>query len=385
LSTTTATGRPAPWRDVRVLRWVAQAAFLAATLAVVWWLRSNLISNLRRQGLRTDFGYLDQPAGFRIPGSAFSSGQPVSEALVVGLKNTALVAVAGIVLASVLGLIVGVARLSSNWLVRRAASLYVESLRNVPVLVIIIFWSLAVILKLPRVEWGDAVVLSNRGLWLPWLRAQAGAGAFRWVVVAAFGMALAVAWWRRRRFEATGQPPRRILWAAGALALVTAAGYGVLGGPVGLTLPELDGPAVRGGLRLEPEYTALLLGLVVYTASHIAEIVRASILAVPRGQSEAAEALGLSSGQRLRLVVLPQALRVMIPPLANQYLNLSKNSSLGVAIGYAEITSVTNILIGNGQPAPQSIAVMMGIYLVFSLAIAAVTNLAGRRLAVPTR
>jgi general L-amino acid transport system permease protein len=166
---------------------------------------------------------------------------------------------------------------------------------------------------------------------------------------------------------------------------VTAAGYGVLGGPVGLTLPELDGPAVRGGLRLEPEYTALLLGLVVYTASHIAEIVRASILAVPRGQSEAAEALGLSSGQRLRLVVLPQALRVMIPPLANQYLNLSKNSSLGVAIGYAEITSITNILIGNGQPAPQSIAVMMGIYLVFSLAIAAVTNLAGRRLAVPTR
>jgi general L-amino acid transport system permease protein len=270
---------------------------------------------------------------------------------------------------------------------RRAAALYVELFRNVPVLLIIVFLYLAVFLRLPpigrAIEWVDVFVLSNRGLVVPSLRATGSTGPFLVVVALALAAAAAAWIWRTRRFDATGEPHHRVLWAFGVLLVVVALGFLATGRPYGLSLPERGDLGVANGFRMAPEYAALLFGLVLYTASHIAEIVRGSILAVSRGQAEAADALGLSSFQRLRLVVLPQAFRIMIPPLANQYLNLLKNSSLGIAISVYEVTKVTRVSIAQGAPAPQSIGILMLVYLVFSLAIALVTNLVNRRLALP--
>ena len=377
--------RPPPWRNVRTLRIAFQVAFVAAVALFLLYLFANVTRNLDRLGIGTSFDYLSQPAGFAIPDSDFRSTQSLSAALLVGVQNTASVSLLGIVVATILGVVVGVARLSSNWLVRRTAAFYVESLRNVPVLLIILFWYLAVLLRLPQigraVDW-DVLVISNRGLVGPGLRQTDDLlllSAF-----AAFGAAAgAAAWiWRTRRFDRTGQPHRRVLWSSGVLVAALLSGYLVGGQPLAVSFPERGELATTGGFRLSPEYAALLFGLTLYTASHIAEIVRGSILAVPRGQTEAASALALSGFDRLRFVVLPQAFRVAVPPIGNQYLNLVKNSSLGVAIAFPEVTRITRITISQGGPAPQAIVVLMGVYLVFSLSIALVMNLVNRRLAL---
>jgi general L-amino acid transport system permease protein len=386
---TTTTRRPPPWRNVRVLRVAGQAAFLTAVVALLLYLLDNVVYNLERLGIPTGFDYLDQSAGFAIPNSDFRSSQSLLDALVVGVQNTAKVALLGIVLATILGVVVGVARLSSNWLVRRAAAAYVEAFRNVPVLIIIIFIWLGIFLRLPpisrAVEFLDIVVLSNRGLVVPWFDKEGSGAAFGLVALVAFLLAAAVWIWRTRRFDRTGQPHRRVLWAGGVLLAVLAVGFFATGTPWTVGTPERGELATAGGFRLAPEYAALLLGLTIYTASHIAEIVRGSILAVPRGQSEAANAVGLSGFQRLRYVVLPQAFRISIPPVANQYLNLVKNSSLGVAVSYYEVTKITQVSISQRAPAVQAILVLMGIYLVFSLSIALVTNLINRRLTLKGR
>jgi general L-amino acid transport system permease protein len=386
-TTTAATRRPPPWRDIRVLRVAAQVLFLVGVVSLVLFLLDNLVFNLRRLGIETGFDFLEQPAGFAIPDSDFRSSQTVQDAILQGARTTLVVALVGIALATVLGVVVGVARLSPNWLVRRTAALYVESFRNVPVLLIIVFLYLAVFLRLPpisrAIEWVDVFVLSNRGLVVPSLAATGSTGPFLVVLALALAAAVATWIWRTRHFDATGEPHHRVLWALGALAALLAVGFLATGRPYGLSLPERGDLGVEHGFRMGPEYAALLFGLVLYTASHIAEIVRGSILAVPRGQAEAADAVGLSSFQRLRLVVLPQAFRIAIPPLANQYLNLTKNSSLGIAISVYEVTKVTRVSIAQGSPAPQAIAILMLVYLVFSLAIAAVTNFVNRRLALP--
>ena len=383
-----APSRPPPWRDVRVLRIGAQVVFVAAVAGFLWFLYVNLVTNMRIQGIGTDYGFLDRRAGFRIAEAGFRSSQPLRDAILVGVKNTALVSLVGIVLATVLGVIVGVGRLSSNFLVRRASSLFVESLRNVPVLVIIIFWSTAVILKLPSIRepltW-PGMILSNRGLRVPWPAGHPGLGVFWLGLAAAAALAALVAMWRTRHFDRTGAPHHRVLWTTGTFAGVALVVYVALGAPFTISLPEIEGIHITGGTAVGPEYAALLLGLAVYTASHIAEIVRGSILAVPKGQTEAATAVGLSGLQRLRLVVLPQAFRVAIPPIANQYLNLTKNSSLGIAVAYAEITAVTFIAIGNANPAPQAISIMMLVYLAFSLGISAIANVINRRLQIAGR
>ena len=386
---TTITRRPPPWRNVRVLRVVGQAAFLTAVVALLLYLLDNVVYNLERLGIPTGFDYLDQSAGFAIPDSDFRSSQSLLDALLVGVQNTAKVALIGIVLATILGVVVGVARLSTNWLVRRAAAAYVEAFRNVPVLIIIVFIWLGVFLRLPPIsratEILDVVVLSNRGLVVPWFDKQGSGAAFGLVALAGFLLAAAVWIWRSRRFDRTGQPHRRVLWALGVLLAVLAVGFFATGRPWVIATPERGALATAGGFRLAPEYAALLLGLTLYTASHIAEIVRGSILAVSRGQSEAANAVGLSDFQRLRFVVLPQAFRISIPPVANQYLNLVKNSSLGVAVSYYEVTKITQVSISQRAPAVQAILVLMAIYLVFSLSIALVTNLINRRLTLKGR
>ncbi|MPZ73769.1 MAG: ABC transporter permease subunit [Nitriliruptorales bacterium] len=377
--------RPPPWRDIRVLRVVIQVAFLVVVVATVWYLYNNLRSNTR-----LGFDWLQQPAGFSIrdaPG--YSPGQRVLAAIRVGFFNTAQVAFLGIALATVLGIIIGIARLSTNWLVRRAAALYVEALRNIPVLLIIVLIYGAVMLQLPGVanagEFLESFIFSNRGVSVPWYQSQEGATSY--VAVIGLGVLVAAAlWvWRTRRFDRTGEPHHRVLWALGTVAGFILAGYFVLGAPIALSLPELEGRRVTGGTSLGTEYAALLIGLVLYTASHIAEIVRGSIQAVPHGQTEAANAIALTGFQRLRYVVLPQAFRIMIPPLANQYLNLTKNSSLAVAIGYPELTRIIGTVIGNGNPAPPSIAILMGCYLIFSIGISIITNIVNRALSLEPR
>jgi general L-amino acid transport system permease protein len=297
--------------------------------------------------------------------------------------------VVGIPLLTIIGVLVGVARLSTNWLVAKAAGLYVEILRNIPPLLIIFFVFNAVVLRFPLLQesfnFADLVIVNNRYLAVVGLTAQPNFGPFLAVMGVAVIIAAVVWWWRTRRSERTGAHHHRFLWSLGVFSVISLLGFFVLGGPIGLSRPVLDGRALEGGFAGLAAYWAVLAALVLYTASHVAEIVRGSILAVPRGQSEAANAIALSSFQRLRYVVLPQAMRVAIPPIISQYLNFTKNTSLAVAIGYAELTRITFQLIGNGQPAPQMIALLMGGYLIFSLIISLVVNVVNRRMQLVTR
>lgn len=375
-----------------MLRVTFQAVFLVAVVGFLLFLLDNTVYNLKQRGFPTgldSFDYLRQPAGFAIPDSDFRSSQSLLDALIVGVQNTIKVAVLGIVLATILGVLVGVARLSSNWLVRKAAALYVETFRNIPVLVIILFWYLGVMIRLPpirdAVEVLDLLAISNRGTVVPWFdKVGAGVG-FGLFALVAFAAAVVVWIWRTRRFDRTGEPHHRVIWSVGVLLLLLAVGFAVSGRPWTVTTPEVGELSTTGGFRLAPEYAALLVALSLYTASHIAEIVRGAILSVPRGQSEAADAVGLSGFQRLRHIVLPQAFRISIPPISNQYLNLTKNSSLGIAISYYEVTKVTQVSIAQSAPAVQAILLLMGIYLVLSLTIALVTNLVNRRMTLKGR
>jgi general L-amino acid transport system permease protein len=376
------------WRNVRVLRIVFQVVFLLGVVLFLLGLWENLTTNLRVQGIRTDFGYLQQPAGFAIADADFRPSQSIWDAIQVGAVNTIKVSLLGILVATVLGVVVGVARLSTNWLVRRSAAIYVESLRNIPVLVIILFWWLAVLLQLPAIRRAvdlDVIIISNRGLVGPGVEQTAALTGFLLAAAVGVAAAFAVAIWRTQVFDRTGQPHHRVLWSGGVLALFLVVGFLLFDRPVGISLPERGELATTGGFRLSPEYAALLVGLALYTASHIAEIVRGSILAVSRGQTEAANAVGLSGFQRMRFIILPQAFRISVPPIANQYLNLVKNSSLGVAIAFPEVTRVTRIAIGQQAPAPQSVLVLMGVYLFLSLIIALVMNLLNRRLTLKGR
>lgn len=386
--------RPPLWRDVRVLRVVIQVAFVVGVVVLLWWLYRNLITNLDRAGIRTDFGFLDQTSGFTMLGADrgaidFSSRDPIWTAITVGTYNTLRVSLIGIVLATIVGVVVGVARLSTNWLLRKLAAAFVEITRNVPHILLILFLYLAVLQALPpiseAIELRNLLVLSNRGLYVPWFEVAEGSEVFLGVCGLGVVLAAVVAWWRTTRFNATGAPHHRILWALGVFVVVAAAAWLVLDRPVSASLPARDGRVIDGGYEMFIEYGALLVGLVLYTSGFIAEIVRGSILAVSRGQSEAANALGLSAFQRLRYVILPQALRTAVPPTGNEFLNLTKNSSLGVFIAFPEIARVVRIAIGQGQPAPQLVFIMMGIYLAISLVLSLVTNILNRTLEVPTR
>lgn len=381
--------RPAFWRDVRVLRIVFQVAFVAAVVWAVLFLRDNLFDNLGRAGIRTDFDFLREPAGVRIGGSGFRPAQSVRDALAVGAKNTATAAIVGIALTTVLGTLIGVARLSTNWLVRKAAAFYVETFRNIPPLLVIIFLSLAVLVPLPAIgdarSFADLLVISNKGIGVVTFTLEDRAGTF-FIVLAVAMVGAAVLWvWRTRVEDRTGAPHHRVVWSLGFVTGVATFAFIGLGGPLGLSRPRVEGLQIAGGITMISGFTAVMLGLALYTASHVAEIVRGSILAVPRGQSEASQALALTEFQRLRFVVLPQAFRIAIPPIINQYLNLTKNTSLGIAVGYAELTSITFITIGNGKPAPQLVLILMAVYLLFSLVISVLTNLVNRRLQLSER
>lgn len=380
------TARPPFWRNLRVLRVLGQAFFVLLVVLAFRELFRNLSFGLQRQGLDLDFGFLQQRAGFPIKeGISYNPNQSYVRALQVGLVNTIRVAGIGIVVSSLLGMVIGVARLSPNWLVRKFAQVYVEGIRNTPVAVQIVFWYVAVVLALPAIDGGfslgEFAFLSNRGMAVPWFRAGDDAGAWGLFLLIALGAAATVWWWRTRVNERTGRPHHRLLWSIPLFAGLAAIGYVVAGDPLGLNVPEFTPRGYRGGAQLSPEFAALLIGLVIYTAAFIAEIVRGSILAVSKGQKEAAEALGLTPFQQLRYVVLPQALRVAIPPINSQYLNMTKNSSLAVLIGYPELVSVSRTISFQAGRATQVLIIVMASYLTMSLTISFFMNLLNRAVA----
>jgi len=381
--------RPPFWRNVKVLRAVIQIIALLGVGVVVYVLFFNVTNNLRARGIRTDFEFLDQPFGVRIAGSDLSPGAPVRAALINGVKNTLALTVVGLPLLTILGVLVGVGRLSANWLVSKVSTVYVEILRNLPPLLLIVFAFQAVILRLPPARspvtpfgW---FVISNLETHVPGFRAGEGYATFISIVGLALAVGALVWWWRTRVQQEAGAPHHRWAWSLGLVAVVATIAYLVIGRPLTITLPVLTGRVVDGGFRGLGAFFAVMGALVLYTSSHVAEIVRGSIQAVPKGQTEAASALALSGFQRLRFVVLPQALRTALPPVINQYLNYVKNTSLAIVVGFAEVTLIAFQAIGNGQPAPQVIITLMAAYLVFSLVISLIINVLNRRLRMVTR
>jgi general L-amino acid transport system permease protein len=384
------------YRNVRVLAWLAQVAFALGVVGLAWLLFTTMLGNLQKQGIPISFAFLSQPAGFGISeGLPFQPSQSYLTAFGVGVVNTLRAAVTGIILATLLGIGIGVARLSRNWLLERLATLYVETFRNVPLLLWLVFTYAAIRETLPRLRegptllWG-AVLMSNRGMALAWPQTSATYSAFQPWLLAGIGVSLGVWGWMAYRRRDTAALSRA-LWRGLAVCVVLW-GSGFLWTwltthlpPVVWSVPHIAGFNYQGGIVLSPEFTALLFGLVVYTASFIAEIVRAGILAVPRGQREAARALGLSDRQTFVLIIFPQALRVIIPPLINQYLNLTKNSSLAIAVGYPDLFSI-GLTINNqtGQAIPFVVMIMVT-YLSMSLLTSWLLNMLNRRLALKTR
>ena len=384
--------RAATWRDPRVRSIAYQALTIVLFLLFVAYIVNNAATNLARQGIASGFGFLDTTAGFDIGFTLidFSAVSSYGRAFVVALLNTLLVASVGCVLATIVGFLLGIARLSTNWLVARLATVYIETVRNIPLLLQLLFWYFAVLAALPvprnALSVADVVFLTVRGLIVP--RPIFGEGALAVVVVFLLAIiaTVIIARWARRRREETGQPFHTVLTGLGLIVVLPVLVFLALGAPVSFEFAEMGRFRLQGGLSLKPEFVALLLGLTIYTAAFIAEIVRAGILSVSHGQVEAAHALGLRGGHTLRLVVIPQALRVIIPPLTSQYLNLTKNSSLAVAIGYPEVTAVVagTILNQTGQ-AVEAILMTMAVYLTLSLTISLFMNWYNKRKALVER
>lgn len=383
------------YRNVKTITVLAQIAFVLLIGLLFYWLYSNMQASLQRSRIPLGFGFLNSPAGFAIAeGIPFDPSNTMARAFLVGIVNTIRVAILGIILATILGGLLGIARLSSNWLLRTIAGTYVAIIRNTPLLVQLIFWYIAVILKLPRVR--DAVgvnglfFLSNRGFTVAWPRATASFGAFQlwlWLGVAALIVSYVL---RRRRLQREDRPGSALpvaLLASGLTVLLGGIVVSLTNGvaPLRFDQPELTGFNYRGGASLSPEFFGLLLALTIYTAAFIAEIVRGGILAVSKGQREAAQALGLSPGQTLRLVIIPQALRVIIPPLTNQYLNLTKNSSLGIAIGFPDLFYVATTINNQSGAAVQVIFVIMVCYLSLSLLTSLIMNIYNARIRLVER
>ncbi|MEO8135105.1 MAG: amino acid ABC transporter permease [Betaproteobacteria bacterium] len=379
------------WRSQAVRGIIYQIIAVGLLGFAVWWLASNTLENMRVRGIQSGFGFLNQPAGFDIGESVidFDSANPYWKAFLVGLSNTLRVAIIGIVLTTILGTLIGVGRLSKNFLLRGVCTVYVEVFRNIPVLIQLLMWYFILTTLLPPVveamHLGPGVYVSKSGMSFPipvWGMGQA---------LAALGMVfgLVVSWFYRRwafaRFERTGVP-LATFWPSVAIVI----GCGLLGwlaggAPTALEFPEKTEMNVSGGGAVTPEFLAVVIGLTIYTAAFVAEIVRSGIQSVAWGQTEAASALGLARSQLLKLVLLPQAMRVIIPPMTNQYLNLTKNSSLAVAIGYPDLVSISNTTLNQTGRAVECIAIIMAVYLTLSLTTAALMNWYNSRAAIKER
>lgn len=378
--------------DPKVRAWLFQIITVVAVVAMGWYLFDNTQTNLQHRGITSGFGFLENSAGFGIAQHLipFTESDTYARVFLIGLLNTLLVTFIGVILATLLGFIVGVARLSNNWIINKLATVYVEVFRNIPPLLQILFWYFAVFLTLPgpRAAHGflGSFFVSSRGLNMPAAIATDAAWPFVISVVLAIVAIVLMARWANKRFEATGVPFHKF-WAGLVLFIVIPALCALIfGAPVHWEVPELKGFNFVGGWVLIPELLALTLALTVYTAAFIAEIVRSGIKSVSHGQTEAARSLGLRPGPTLRKVIIPQALRVIIPPLTSQYLNLAKNSSLAAGIGYPEMVSLFagTVLNQTGQ-AIEVIAITMSVYLAISISISLLMNWYNKRIALIER
>lgn len=387
-----APGRVAVWNDPRYRSLFFQAVLLAAVVIVGYVIYHNTKTNLDSRGIASGFGFLGSTAGFGIIQTLvpYSEESSYGTAFLVSLLNTLLLAFVGIIFATILGFIIGVARLSSNWLIAKLAAVYIESFRNVPLLLQIFFWYNAVLKPLPgprqSVTMLDSVFINNRGLYVPKPVPESGFGIVLIVLLVAVVASIVLARWGRLRQERTGQPFHTFWVSTGLIVGLPVLAFLVTGKPLGFNYPELKGFNFDGGLEIIPEFVSMLLALVIYTASFIAENVRAGIMSVSHGQTEAAYALGLRPSPTMRLVVIPQALRVIIPPLTSQYLNLTKNSSLATAIAYPDLVSVFagTVLNQTGQ-AVEIIFITMAIYLSISLLTSLFMNWYNARVALVER
>jgi len=381
-----------PWRDPRV----RAVAFQVVALAAVFWfgytLFENTLTNMADRGISTGFGFWDEQAGFGIIMSLipYKETMTYGRTFWVGLLNTVLVSGLGIVIATIIGFIIGVARLSSNWLVAKLAAAYIEIFRNIPLLLQIFFWYFAVLGNVPpprqSLSAAGAFFLNNRGLYVPAPVTDEGFGYVVAALVVAIVATVVIYRWAKRRQNRTGQPFHTFWTGLGLIVGLPLITYFVAGEPLHWEVPELRGFNFAGGMVMIPEFASLLLALSIYTAAFIAEIVRSGILSVSHGQTEAAAALGLRPGLTLRLVVIPQAMRVIIPPLTSQYLNLTKNSSLATAIGYPDLVAVFmgTTLNQTGQ-AVEIVAITMAVYLTISLSISLLMNIYNRAVALKER
>ncbi len=461
------------FQDTRVIELLVQAVVVAFLVLAGFFFARNIVTNLQSSNIPLGWDFLSQSAGFRISeGPPFDPTESYGRAFVVGVINTLRVVLVGVVLATIVGLIVGIARLSSNWLVRNLAGTYINVIRNTPLLLQLFFWYTAVILQLPDIKerrgLGELLFLSNRGMVIGWLYVSQTGSALTWWLIGAMVAGFLALRWRRRALVRQGRPEGGVFFGLLVFVGVLVLGYVItdataslpanvayeikrgdrgtlfvdanndgaydpnlgdspiryapvalysasgvdLGeeltdndgsfryydlpeegvsltwkvpAPVVFSAPEFQGFNVRGGRTFSPEYIALLLGLVIYSGAFIAEIVRAGITSVSKGQWEASRALGLSNGIILRLIVLPQALRVIIPPLTSQYLNLAKNSSLAIAIAYPDLFNVSITIMNQSGATVQMFLLIMAAYLTFSLIISLIMNQYNKRMALVER
>ncbi|MCS0493515.1 amino acid ABC transporter permease [Ancylobacter sp. MQZ15Z-1] len=369
-----------------------QVIALIVVVVLGWMFIDNARENLADQKIATGFGFLENTAGFGINQTLipYTETSTYGRAFVVGLLNTILVAVVGIFLATIIGFMVGVGRLSKNFVVRALSTVYVEILRNLPPLFQILFWYLAVLSALPGPRQSISVFgeffLSNRGIFAPRPVFGEGSGLVVWATGAAILAVVLINYWSRARQEETGQRMPMLRIGLAILIGLPLVALIVTGFPISFDHPELKGFNFAGGIRIIPEFVALTVALATYTAAFIAENVRAGIQAVSHGQTEAAHSLGLRNGQTLRLVVIPQAMRVIIPPLTSQYLNLTKNSSLAVGIGYPDLVAVfAGTALNQTGQAIEIIAITMGVYLLLSIITSIIMNAYNKRVALVER
>jgi general L-amino acid transport system permease protein len=378
------------WRDERLLRIALQAAIIGFLVIIIALLGSNLISNFQQLGLKFGLGFLDRTASFGIGDAAisYSPTDPYLRAILVGLLNSLRVMVIGIILATILGTAVGIGKLADNWLVRQIASIYVEILRNTPLLLQLFFWYFVVFLRLPKID--DPVVLpgpiflTNKGINIP----MPAGSISTWTTIGflVFSVILAIVV-RRRLIQAIEQRERWVGMLKSILTSIILATIVALVIGLDWRQPQLnkDANLIEGGLNLSPEYATLLICLIVYTAAFIAEVVRAGIQSVNKGQWEAAKALGFKPGLAMQLVIFPQALRVIIPPLTSEYLNLAKNSSLAIAIGYSDIYAVSSTISNQTGRAVEMLLIVMSIYLSINLIISWLMNRFNRQIQLKER
>ena len=364
------------WRDSRFIKVIGQGIVLAFVITAIAFLGNNLINNFQRLNLTFGYNFLSRPASFGIANSPinYRPTDPYVRALAIGLLNSLRVMFFGIIFATTIGISVGIGRLSNNWLVRKLAGIYIEVLRNTPLLLQLFFWYFAVFLRLPKIDnpvvVGNILFLTNRGLDIPWYQTNLRTGLALLTIIGCLLLAIA-SWVKRIKAVEQGTNTRVWLWLIGvsAVAVLLLFCFGI-----DWIIPQLENRRIAGGLNLSPEFATLLIGLSIYTAAFIAEVVRAGIQSVSKGQWEASKALGFKPSIAMQLIIFPQALRVIIPPLTSEFLNLAKNSSLAIAIGYSDIYAIGNTISNQTGKSVEILLIIMAVYLTINLIISATMN-----------